>query len=96
MKGDPKRSMKMLLANISLWHCQTVEAHIDTNTRKPKPINSADPHGRACGAAFEGHSIKSPVSGREAQGPDPPAQLFMPASEVLAVTSAAVLALTCN
>ena len=58
MIGDPKRSARMM----------------ETKTRKPRPMNSAEPHGSACGASLLGQSIYGPVVGRAAQEPLPPAQ----------------------
>lgn len=41
-------------------------------------MNSADPHGKACGAVISGHSLKNPDSGLAAQSPLPPAQPLNP------------------
>ena len=60
--GEPNRSHRMMV----------------TNTENPRPMNSALPHGRACGAPTRGHSVNGPDSGRPAQEPLPPAQLLKP------------------
>jgi hypothetical protein len=41
MIGEPKRSQRMMVRK----------------TENPRPRNSALPHGRACGAVFEGKSM---------------------------------------
>ncbi|KAG5298042.1 hypothetical protein I7I48_07380 [Histoplasma ohiense] len=64
MMGEPNRSQRIMV----------------TKTRKPSPMNSPLPHGRACGASLLGQSIKGPSGGREAQDPLPPAQFFKPDS----------------
>lgn len=51
---------------------------IVTNTRKPRPTNSAEPQGNGCGAEFDGQFMKSPVVGRVMHRPEPPAQFENP------------------
>ena len=64
------------------------------NDRKPRPMNSAEPHGSGLGALIVGHSAKRlmtdvtiafrricgtyPVSGRDRHALEPPAQLTKP------------------
>lgn len=62
MIGDPNRSQRMMV----------------TNTKNPSPMNSALPHGKACGASTSGHSLKNPDSGRSMHPPAPPAQFSKP------------------
>ena len=64
MMGLPKRSQMMMVMK----------------TLKPRPMYSADPQGRACGAPILGHTAKGPDSGRSAQAPLPPAQFLKPDS----------------
>lgn len=45
-----------------------------TKTENPRPMNSALPHGRGCGAKFVGQFWKMPVVGLPKQPPAPPAQ----------------------
>src|SRR5271169_3245298 len=47
---------------------------IEIHTLNPSPMNSGEPHGRACFPVLLGQSIKSPVVGRLKQFPLPPAQ----------------------
>lgn len=60
MMGEPNRSQRMIV----------------TKTRKPSPINSALPQGKAWGASALGQSDPSP--GLLPHVPEPPAQSFIP------------------
>ena len=62
MMGAPKRSQMMMVMK----------------TEKPRPMNSALPHGRGLGALMLGHSWKRPEVGIDLQSPEPPAQFWKP------------------
>src|SRR5271156_1139933 len=62
MIGEPNRSARMMV----------------TKTKKPSPMNSAEPQGSACGASLLGQSWYGPDVGREEHEPDPPAQSVNP------------------
>ncbi len=47
-------------------------------TENPRPMNSALPHGRGCGAKFVGQFWKMPEVGLPKQLPAPPAQSWRP------------------
>ena len=62
MMGAPKRSQKIIV----------------TNTEKPRPINSALPQGKGCGALVVGHRAYWPDEGRDMQSVEPPAHCSKP------------------
>lgn len=65
MMGDPKRSHRTIVKN----------------TKNPRPMNSALPQGRACGAVAEGQrAADPPAAAFEKQEPAPPAQSSKPLS----------------
>ena len=53
---------------------------IEMNDKKPRPMNSGEPHGKGRGADILGQSSKNPLLGREAQSLEPPPQFGIPES----------------